>query len=178
MTVPKHSALSTLLDRLPDLLTTDRTASLSALVDEAPRLVRGIETVPTMRDSLERHSARRPASYEGLLAYHASMPGEWTFLSNHGHVLVCLAGDPDARMRDVAELVGITERAVQQIVGDLVAQGYLTKEKVGRRNQYEVVRGAHLRHELEAHVTLGDFVGLVVDGEASVGRRRGPRSSR
>jgi predicted transcriptional regulator len=91
------------------------------------------------------------------------MSGNWTFLSNHGHVLVYLARDPDTRMRDVAEAVGITERAVQQIVRDLVAQGYLRKEKVGRRNQYEVVRKAHFRHELEAHVTLGEFVGLVVD---------------
>lgn len=91
------------------------------------------------------------------------MPGEWTFMSNHGHVLVCLARDPDARMRDVAEAVGITERAVQLIVRDLVAQGYLRKDKVGRRNQYEVVRKAHFRHELEARVTLGKFVGLVVD---------------
>jgi predicted transcriptional regulator len=89
-------------------------------------------------------------------------PNEWTFLSNHGHVLVCLARDPDARMRDVASVVGITERAVQQIVGDLVGQGYLLKEKVGRRNRYAVVRAAHLRHELEAHVSLGQFVDLVV----------------
>ncbi|GAA2100465.1 hypothetical protein GCM10009841_15170 [Microlunatus panaciterrae] len=105
------------------------------------------------------------------------MPGEWTFMSNHGHVLVCLARDPDARMRDVAEAVGITERAVQQIVRDLVAQGYLRKEKVGRRNQYEVVRKAHFRHEMEAHVTLGEFVGLVVDRERAVGQLRGPHGT-
>ena len=105
------------------------------------------------------------------------MLGAWTFLSNHGHVLVCLARDPDARMRDVAEAVGITERAVQQIVRDLVAQGYLRKDKVGRRNHYEVVREASFRHELEAHVTLGEFVGLVVDGVPAVGRRRGPRAA-
>lgn len=91
------------------------------------------------------------------------MSGEWTFLSNHGHVLVCLARDPGARMRDVAEAVGITERAVQQIVGDLVAQGYLMKDKVGRRNRYQIRRTAHFRHDLEAHVTLGEFIGLVVD---------------
>lgn len=86
---------------------------------------------------------------------------EWTFLSNHGHVLVSLAQDPHARMRDVAEVVGITERAVQQIVRDLVVQGYLRKEKVGRRNHYEVDRRAHFRHELEAGVTLGEFLDLV-----------------
>ncbi len=85
----------------------------------------------------------------------------WTFLSNHGHVLVCLSRDPDVRMRDVAEGVGITERAVQQIVGDLVAQGCVTKEKVGRRNRYQVVRPARFRHPLEAEVSLGAFVDLV-----------------
>lgn len=89
--------------------------------------------------------------------------GDWTFLSNHGHVLVSLARDPDARMRDVAGAVGITERAVQQLVHDLVAQGYLHKQKVGRRNRYAVVRGAHFRHELESRLTLGDFLDLVVD---------------
>ncbi|GAA2104973.1 hypothetical protein GCM10009841_23420 [Microlunatus panaciterrae] len=88
--------------------------------------------------------------------------GDWTFLSNYGHVLVSLARDPEARMRDVAPAVGITERAAQQIVAELVGQGYLRKEKVGRRNRYDVVRGAHLRHELESQVTLGDFLELVV----------------
>jgi predicted transcriptional regulator len=87
---------------------------------------------------------------------------EWTFLSNHGHVLVSLARDPDARTRDVAEAVGITERAVQQIVRDLVVQGYVRKEKVGRRNRYAVDRGAHFRHSLEAGLTLGEFLDLVV----------------
>lgn len=106
------------------------------------------------------------------------MPGEWTFLSNHGHVLVCLAGDPEARMRDVAEAVGVTERAVQQIVRDLVLQGYLLKEKVGRRNRYQVVLDAHLRHDLEAHVTLRDFVALVVDGAAATRGRRSADAGR
>lgn len=91
--------------------------------------------------------------------------GQWTFLSNHGHVLVSLARDPEARMRDVAQSVGITERAVQQIVRDLVVQGYLLKEKVGRRNRYDVVRGAHFRHELESDVDLGGFLDLVVGRE-------------
>ena len=64
-------------------------------------------------------------------------------------------------MRDVATAVGITERAVQQIVRDLVGEGYVTKSKVGRRNRYRVVRGAHFRHPLEAHLTIGPFVDLV-----------------
>lgn len=89
---------------------------------------------------------------------------EWTFLSNYGHVLVSLARDQDARMRDVAATVGITERAVQHIVRELVGQGYLRKQRLGRRNRYDVVRSAHLRHELEAQVTLGDFLELFVSG--------------
>lgn len=87
---------------------------------------------------------------------------EWTFLSNYGHVLVSLARNPDARMRDMADAVGITERAVQQIVAELIEQGHLRKVKVGRRNRYQVVRSSHLRHELESHVTVGDFLGLLV----------------
>ncbi len=99
---------------------------------------------------------------------------DWTFLSNHGHVLVALARDPDARMRDVAEQVGITERSVQHLVHDLVEEGCLRRQKVGRRNHYAVVRSAHLRHELESTVTLGDFVALLVDepSERAAGRRR------
>lgn len=65
-------------------------------------------------------------------------------------------------MRDVAEAVGVTERAVQQIVRDLVDQDYVEKEKVGRRNRYRVVRSAHFRHELEAEVKLGEFLDLVL----------------
>lgn len=86
---------------------------------------------------------------------------DWTFLSNHGHVLVALACDPDARTRDIADAVGITERAVQQIVADLVRHGYVDKEKVGRRNRYRVTRDARFRHDLESGVTLGAFVDLV-----------------
>ncbi len=90
-----------------------------------------------------------------------SLPG-WTFLSNHGHVLVSLCADPEARMRDIAERVGITERAVQMIVGDLEEAGYVVRERVGRRNRYTVVLQGHFRHPLEEHVQVGDFLGLVV----------------
>lgn len=91
----------------------------------------------------------------------------WTFLSNHGHVLVCLAGDPESRLRDVAERVGITERAAQQIVRDLEVAGYVVKERVGRRNRYVVVRSRRLRHRLEHQVRIGELVDLVVDHDGS-----------
>ena len=85
----------------------------------------------------------------------------WTFLTNHGHVLVCLAADPDVLLRDVASRVGITERAVQQIVGDLESAGVIMRLRVGRRNRYLVRRGERFRHSLEAGVTVGSFIDLV-----------------
>ena len=96
-----------------------------------------------------------------MLRVAGSAPG-WTFLSNHGHVLVSLAADPDARVRDIAERVGITERAVQMIVADLEAAGYVVRERVGRRNRYAVSTEGHFRHPLEAHVRTGDFLALVL----------------
>jgi predicted ArsR family transcriptional regulator len=66
------------------------------------------------------------------------MPGKWTFLTNHSHVLICLAQDPDSRLADIASRVGITERATLAIVRDLVEEGYVARTRVGRRNQYRV----------------------------------------
>ncbi|MSW46589.1 MAG: AsnC family transcriptional regulator [Actinobacteria bacterium] len=82
----------------------------------------------------------------------------WTFFTNHGHVLVCLAAEPDLRTRDVAELVGITERSAQSIIADLVDAGYLTRIKVGRRNRYEVHADKPLRHSLERDHTVGELL--------------------
>lgn len=82
----------------------------------------------------------------------------WTFLSNHAHVLVCLAADPNTRVRDVAAEVGITERRVNGILADLEEAGIITVYKTGRRNSYEIDRKARLRHPLEAHKTVGDLL--------------------
>ena len=81
-------------------------------------------------------------------------------LSNHGHVLVCLALDPGVRMRDVATSVGITERAVQLIISDLIDAGFVAVERVGRRNSYTLSSEQRFRHPLEAHVRVGDFLDL------------------
>ena len=86
---------------------------------------------------------------------------QWTYLSNHGHVLVALSRDPGVRLRDVAVQVGITERAVQGIVADLVTAGHVVKDKAGRRNTYQVSRRSRFRHPLESGVQLGDFLDLV-----------------
>jgi len=94
--------------------------------------------------------------------YGRDVPREgWTFLSNHGHVLVCLQLTPDVRLRDVAEQVGITERAAQQIVADLEAAGYVERSRVGRRNRYAVNVSGRFRHPLEAGVRVGDLLALV-----------------
>ncbi|MCO4747303.1 MAG: MarR family transcriptional regulator [Proteobacteria bacterium] len=85
----------------------------------------------------------------------------WTFLSNHAHVLLVLCEDPDLRMRDVAARVNITERAVQRIIHDLVAEGYVDVHKEGRRNHYTPKLDAHLRHPLEAGATILDLTTLL-----------------
>ncbi len=82
----------------------------------------------------------------------------WTFLSNHAHVLLLICGDPDLRMREIAERVDVTERAVQRIVHDLVEDGYLSIEKAGRCNHYVPNLDAHLRHPLEAGATIGELL--------------------
>ncbi len=88
--------------------------------------------------------------------------GDWTFFSNYGHVLVCLAKNQDIRLRDVAAEVGITERAVQKIVHDLQQEGFLEVSKHGRRNRYKINRRKALRHDLESHCTVGKLLALVL----------------
>ncbi len=90
-------------------------------------------------------------------------PG-WTFLTNHSHVLLCIAEDPDIRLREVADKVGITERAVQRIVAELEEGGYLTHERVGRRNHYEVHAELPLRHPLEDHLAIGALLKALTRG--------------
>src|SRR3954467_11496781 len=84
--------------------------------------------------------------------------GRWVFLTNHAHVLLCITRDPEARTRDIAEQVGITERAAQRILADLVAEGYVTRAKIGRRNRYTVNRRGHLRHPLFRKLTIGPLL--------------------
>lgn len=93
----------------------------------------------------------------------------WTFLSNHAHVLICLARDEDCRVRDLALRIGITERAVQRILADLEAAGYLVRERHGRRNHHRLVLDRPMRHPLEASHTVGELVAALV---APVGRDR------
>jgi len=82
----------------------------------------------------------------------------WTFLTNHGHVLLCLAQGQSLTARELSVLIGITERSVQTILADLIADGYVTKSKVGRRNNYTVNRDGRMRHPVEAAHTVGELI--------------------
>ena len=85
----------------------------------------------------------------------------WTFLTNHSHVLVLIHTDPDVVLREVALDVGITERAVQRIIQDLEAGGFIERERVGRRNRYKVLVDQALRHPIESHRNIGDLLNLI-----------------
>ena len=87
---------------------------------------------------------------------------DWTFLTNHAHVLLCLAREPATRMRDVADKVGITERAVQRIVADLERTGYIQRIREGRRNRYELHDDLPLRHPIEQHQQISALLELVL----------------
>ncbi|MCL4204963.1 MAG: winged helix-turn-helix domain-containing protein [Pirellulaceae bacterium] len=87
--------------------------------------------------------------------------GRWTFLTNHSHVLILLSRNPTMVLREVAALVGITERAVQRIIVDLEQAGYIEREKVGRQNQYRILADRPLRHPIESHRKIGDIIALI-----------------
>jgi DNA-binding MarR family transcriptional regulator len=82
----------------------------------------------------------------------------WRFVTNHAHVLETIARDPTSRLRDIAQAIGATERTVAHIVNDLVAAGYLTKVRDGRRNRYEVHEELPLRHPQHRHHTVGELI--------------------
>ncbi len=100
----------------------------------------------------------------------------WTFLTNHAHVMVALALDPDMRVRDLADAVGITERAAQRIVGELVDAGYLRREKHGRRNRYHLDASRPLRHPLEGHHTIGRLLDVLAEDPGHVVTGPGART--
>jgi len=87
---------------------------------------------------------------------------DWTFLSNYAHVLVCLAENPGARLREVADRVGITERSAQRLITHLDEAGILARVKQGRRNTYIIELNAHLRHQIEERCTVGELLKLIL----------------
>lgn len=112
---------------------------------------------------VEKHS--EPDSGTKLTRQQAST--RWTFLTNHSHVLVLIHSDPDVVLRQVALEVGITERAVQRIIQDLEAGGFIERERVGRRNRYSVLVDQPLRHPIESHRNIGDLLNLVAQESES-----------
>ena len=85
----------------------------------------------------------------------------WTFVTSHTQVLLCIAQDPEARLRDVAGKVGITERAAQRIVADLVESGYVERTRVGRRNRYRINPTVEMRHQLQRGLEIGSLLELL-----------------
>jgi hypothetical protein len=92
--------------------------------------------------------------------YFSRVPS-WGFLTNHAQVLLCIARDPGARLRDIAASVGITERSAFGIVSDLAAAGYLVKEKGGRRNRYHVEADLPVPESADGHLVIGDLLALL-----------------
>jgi hypothetical protein len=87
--------------------------------------------------------------------------GSWTLLTGHGHVLVEIARNPEARIRDISAAVALTERTVQAIVADLEAAGYITRQRTGRRTQYTVRRDSQFRHPAQEGLRVGPFLAML-----------------
>jgi DNA-binding Lrp family transcriptional regulator len=103
----------------------------------------------------------------------APVAAPWTFLTNHAHVLICLALNPETRIQDVAERVGITYRAVQRILDELEDAGYITrarKKEDARSNEYRINARLSLRHPIERHRTVGALLALAMPDEGRASR--------
>ncbi len=117
------------------------------------------------KTSIKRKSGKSSRSRAVVPEIEPDTGPRWTFLTNHSHVLVLLHDNPDLVLREVALEVGITERAVQRIVQDLEAGGYVERERVGRRNRYQVLVKQPLRHPIESHRNIGDLLALISKDE-------------
>lgn len=87
---------------------------------------------------------------------------EWSFLTNHARVLLCIAEDPTVRLREIGERVGVTERAAHRIVNELVAAGYVSRQRNGRRNHYTVHRNVALPDQLPRTQSLGELLAILM----------------
>jgi DNA-binding transcriptional ArsR family regulator len=129
--------------------------------------------IPESRKTMNSTPDTIGATVRGTEAGESAPPSaqsRWTFLTNHTHILLCLARDPELRIRDIAELVGITQRAVQRILVELEEGGALSHTREGRRNRYQVNLDCPLRHPLEAAHLLRDVLAtLLKDGTARSG---------
>ena len=124
----------------------------------------------TRRPVLGRSSEKVPAvgymsstSCCGLHPIFRHNVNDWVFLSNHGWALLCVARDPDMRLRDIADAIGITERAAHRLVNDLVEAGYIKRERRGNRNHYEVRPDMPMRHPLVQQHRIGEILAALAD---------------
>jgi hypothetical protein len=97
----------------------------------------------------------------------------FAFLTNHGLALLCIAEDPKIRMRDIASAIDITERAAQRIVADLIAAEYVSRSRIGRRNEYTVRTDLPLTLPNQRDVDLGSLLNVLLPSGASTSRRTG-----
>lgn len=102
----------------------------------------------------------------GITNHGSSRIPRWDFLTNHAHVLLCVAHDTGIRLRDIAVAVGITERAAHRILSELVEEGYVQREREGRRNRYQIVPELPLRHPLVGQRAVGDLVDVLIGSSA------------
>ena len=109
------------------------------------------------------HTPGTPETYGSAMVLRDPEPDlpSWTFLTNHAHVLIAISRNPELRQRDISDLVGITEGAVQRILHELEDGDYVVRERVGRRNRYSVRAGRPLRHPLEAGHTIEEIIDTV-----------------
>ena len=91
----------------------------------------------------------------------------WSFLTNHARALLCIAHDPGVRLRDIAAMVGVTERSAHDIVTDLVGAGYVVKDKDGRRNRYQIQEHLPLQDPIGHELTIGEMLDLLVGVNAT-----------
>jgi len=156
---------ATLGRRLPTVpqLTTMSAGAESPGSGMTSRRITGAAASPSPKrgPTLEAKLQERIVRAERPQAGRPQAEGGWTFLSNYAHVLLLIAANPETRMRDLAERVGITERAIHRIVDDLAVAGYLRIFKLGRRNRYEVQAEMRLRHPAESHRCIGDLIKFV-----------------
>lgn len=110
------------------------------------------------------------------MAVRKSKGSEWTFLTNHAHVLLYLVRNPEARIRDIAQAVGITERAVQRIIAAMAEAGYLERRRQGRQNRYRIRASLPLRHPVEQHRRVRDLIALI-EGSAPARRKKAAGAS-
>ena len=122
--------------------------------DDAARSLTGHRMYHGFMNSLSRDEVQRTSS--------PTAP-RWDFLTNHAHVLLCVAHDPGIRLRDIAAAVGITERAAHRILSQLVEEGYVLRERKGRRNRYQVVAGRPMRHPLVEQREVGELLEVLID---------------